>query len=110
MLRTFLGLCPVMTAICASLAPIGAARVRNVPLKDDGTTEPVSLAAAALHDTIEATETGEQEVGTLFGDAIASLVLAMSDATSPPKAARKRQQIEACPAYEPRGRTREARG
>ena len=89
MLRTFRKLCPLMTAIGAPLAAIGAARVRNVPLNDGGITEPVSLAAAALHDTIEDTETTQQEVGTLFGDAIASLVLARSDAKSHPKAASK---------------------
>jgi guanosine-3',5'-bis(diphosphate) 3'-pyrophosphohydrolase len=61
---------------------------------DGGITEPVILAAAALHDTIEDTETTEQELRTMFGDEIASLVLEMTDDKSIPKAARKRLQIE----------------
>ena len=61
---------------------------------DGGITEPVILAAAALHDTIEDTETTEKELRTMFGDEIASLVLEMTDDKSLPKAARKRLQIE----------------
>jgi len=61
---------------------------------DGGITEPVILAAAALHDTIEDTETTEQELRRMFGDEIASLVLEMTDDKSLPKAARKRLQIE----------------
>jgi GTP diphosphokinase / guanosine-3',5'-bis(diphosphate) 3'-diphosphatase len=59
-----------------------------------GITEPVILAAAALHDTIEDTETTEKELRTMFGDEIASLVLEMTDDKSLPKAERKRLQIE----------------
>ncbi len=61
---------------------------------DGGITEPVILAAAALHDTIEDTETTEQELRTMFGDEITSLVLEMTDDKSLPKMARKRLQIE----------------
>jgi len=61
---------------------------------DGSITEPVILAAAALHDTIEDTETTEQELRTVFGDEIASLVLEMTDDKSLPKAERKRLQIE----------------
>jgi guanosine-3',5'-bis(diphosphate) 3'-pyrophosphohydrolase len=61
---------------------------------DGGITAPAILAAAALHDTIEDTETTEQELRTMFGDEIASLVLEMTDDKSLPKAARKRLQIE----------------
>ena len=34
---------------------------------DGGVTEPPILAAAALHDTVEDTETTEEELGTSFG-------------------------------------------
>src|SRR5262245_31071862 len=61
---------------------------------DGGITEPAILAAAALHDTIEDTETTEKEFRTIFGDEIASLVLEMTDDKSLPKTERKRQQIE----------------
>jgi guanosine-3',5'-bis(diphosphate) 3'-pyrophosphohydrolase len=59
-----------------------------------GMTEPAILAAAALHDTIEDTETTEVELRTTFGDEIASLVLEMTHDKSLPKAERKRLQIE----------------
>ncbi len=52
------------------------------------------LAAAALHDTIEDTETTEEELRTFFGDEIARLVLEMTDDKSLPKQERKRLQIE----------------
>jgi GTP diphosphokinase / guanosine-3',5'-bis(diphosphate) 3'-diphosphatase len=61
---------------------------------DGGITEPAILAAAALHDTIEDTEATEEELRTMFGDEIASLVLEMTDDKSLPKVERKRLQIE----------------
>jgi GTP diphosphokinase / guanosine-3',5'-bis(diphosphate) 3'-diphosphatase len=61
---------------------------------DGGITEPVILAAAALHDTIEDTETNEQELRSIFGDEIASVVLETTDDKSLAKAERKRLQIE----------------
>jgi GTP diphosphokinase / guanosine-3',5'-bis(diphosphate) 3'-diphosphatase len=61
---------------------------------DGGIKEPVILAAAALHDTIEDTETTEEELRSLFGDEIAGIVLEMTDDKSLPKADRKRLQIE----------------
>jgi GTP diphosphokinase / guanosine-3',5'-bis(diphosphate) 3'-diphosphatase len=61
---------------------------------DGGITEPAILAAAALHDTIEDTETTEVELRTMFGDEIACLVLEMTDDKSLPKMERKRLQIE----------------
>jgi guanosine-3',5'-bis(diphosphate) 3'-pyrophosphohydrolase len=61
---------------------------------DGGITEPVILAAAALHDTIEDTETTEQELRSIFGDEIASVVLETTDDKSLAKVERKRLQIE----------------
>src|SRR5262249_25465968 len=61
---------------------------------DGGISEPVVLAAAALHDTIEDTETTAGELRDLFGDEIAALVLEMTDDKKLPKAERKRLQIE----------------
>ena len=61
---------------------------------DGGITGPVILAAAALHDTIEDTETTENELRTMFGDEIAFLVLEMTDDKSLSKTERKRLQIE----------------
>src|SRR6185503_17025882 len=64
---------------------------------DGGVTEPVILAAAALHDTIEDTETTGAELEREFGSAIASIVSEMTDDKSLPRAVRKRLQIEHAP-------------
>jgi guanosine-3',5'-bis(diphosphate) 3'-pyrophosphohydrolase len=61
---------------------------------DGGINEPLILAAAALHDTIEDTETTEQELRTTFGEEIAQIVVEMTDDKSLPKEVRKRLQIE----------------
>jgi GTP diphosphokinase / guanosine-3',5'-bis(diphosphate) 3'-diphosphatase len=61
---------------------------------DGGIIDPVVLAAAALHDTIEDTETTEEELRTTFGEEIAQIVVEMTDDKSLPKEERKRLQIE----------------
>ncbi len=52
------------------------------------------LAAAALHDTIEDTETTLPELEAEFGGQIARIVAEMTDDKDLPKAERKRLQIE----------------
>jgi len=64
---------------------------------DGGVTDPTILAAAALHDTIEDTETTREELEAEFGSAVAQLVVEMTDDKSLPKAERKRLQIEHAP-------------
>jgi GTP diphosphokinase / guanosine-3',5'-bis(diphosphate) 3'-diphosphatase len=64
---------------------------------DGGVSDPVILAAAALHDTIEDTETAEEELRTTFGEEIAQIVVEMTDDKSLPKEQRKRSQIEHAP-------------
>jgi guanosine-3',5'-bis(diphosphate) 3'-pyrophosphohydrolase len=61
---------------------------------DGGVSDPLVLAAAALHDTIEDTETTEDELRTTFGEEIARIVVEMTDDKSLPKDERKRLQIE----------------
>jgi GTP diphosphokinase / guanosine-3',5'-bis(diphosphate) 3'-diphosphatase len=61
---------------------------------DGGIIDPLILAAAALHDTIEDTETTEAELRTTFGEEIAQIVVEMTDDKSLPKEVRKRLQIE----------------
>ena len=61
---------------------------------DGGITDPAILAAAALHDTIEDTETTGEELERESGSTIASLVAEMTDDKSLPKAESKRLQIE----------------
>jgi guanosine-3',5'-bis(diphosphate) 3'-pyrophosphohydrolase len=59
------------------------------------------LVAAILHDTIEDTETTEQELRALFGEAVARLVLECTDDKRLPKAERKRLQILNAPHKSP---------
>jgi guanosine-3',5'-bis(diphosphate) 3'-pyrophosphohydrolase len=55
------------------------------------------LAAAALHDTIEDTDTTPEELRAAFGERILSLVLECTDDKSLPKEERKRLQVEHAP-------------
>jgi guanosine-3',5'-bis(diphosphate) 3'-pyrophosphohydrolase len=70
---------------------------------DGGITNPTILAAAALHDTIEDTETTREELEAEFGSAVRQLVVEMTDDKSLPKAERKRLQIEHAPHTSPEG-------
>ena len=69
-----------------------------------GIEEPTVLCAALLHDTVEDTETTEEELLELFGPRIAAIVMEVTDDKSLPKAERKRLQVENAP-----GLSREAR-
>jgi len=55
------------------------------------------LIAAILHDTIEDTETTNEEIIELFGKAVCEYVLEVTDDKSLPKAERKQLQIEHAP-------------
>ena len=71
--------------------PIALARVLT---GEAGLTDPILLAAAVLHDTLEDTETTYEELRERFGDAVASVVLEVTDDQTLPKTVRKRLQIE----------------
>jgi len=66
----------------------------NVLANEGGIDDERVLIAAILHDTIEDTETTEQELVREFGQEIASIVMEVTDDKSLPKAERKQQQIE----------------
>jgi GTP diphosphokinase / guanosine-3',5'-bis(diphosphate) 3'-diphosphatase len=59
-----------------------------------GIDDATILAAAALHDTIEDTETTGAELEAAFGSTIASLVAEMTDDKTLPKMERKQLQID----------------
>ncbi|HUJ24370.1 MAG TPA: HD domain-containing protein [Myxococcales bacterium] len=59
--------------------------------------DPVVLAAALLHDTIEDTQTTREDLRERFGEEIASVVQEVTDDKSLPKQERKRLQIEHAP-------------
>jgi len=71
--------------------PIALMRVLCI---DGGIRDPKILAAAALHDTIEDTETTPNELLAEFGADVADLVFEMIDEKSLPRMERKRLQIE----------------
>ena len=55
------------------------------------------LVAAILHDTIEDTDTTQEEIGAEFGEEVLSLVLEVTDDKSLPKQTRKQLQVEHAP-------------
>lgn len=59
-----------------------------------GVRDGATLAAAALHDTVEDTGTKPEEIEALFGPAVRALVLEVSDDKSLPKHVRKQLQVE----------------
>ncbi len=70
--------------------PIALMRVLSL---EAGIQDPLVLAAALLHDTVEDTETTPEELAEHFAPAIRDLVMEVTDDKALPKAERKRQQI-----------------
>ena len=66
--------------------------------------DPVVIAAALLHDTIEDTETTWQELRGLFGEEVADVVLEVTDTKWLDKATRKRLQVQKAPASSSRAK------
>ena len=69
----------------------------NVLANEAGLEDERVLLAAVLHDTIEDTETTEQELVLLFGKEVADIVMEVTDDKALSKAERKRLQIEHAP-------------
>ncbi len=70
--------------------PLSVARLLSV---EGGITDVDVLMAALLHDTIEDTQTTEQELLTRFGARVTGIVLEVTDDKSLPKEKRKQLQI-----------------
>ncbi len=66
-------------------------------LVQNGEDDVALLSAALLHDTIEDTETSEEEIRNHFGDEVLSLVLEVTDNKNLPSDMRKQQQIKCAP-------------
>lgn len=69
----------------------------NVLANEGGVEDERALMAAILHDTIEDTQTTEQELDKLFGQEVSNIVQEVTDDKSLPKAERKRLQIDHAP-------------
>ena len=69
----------------------------NVLANEGGIANKDVLCAAILHDTIEDTETTEEELRLAFGEKITSIVLEVTDDKSLAKDERKQQQIDHAP-------------
>ena len=74
--------------------PIEVARILAA---EGGVTDPIVLAAAILHDTVEDTCTSHAELCAQFGQDIADVVAEVTDDKTLPKSERKRLQIEHAP-------------
>jgi guanosine-3',5'-bis(diphosphate) 3'-pyrophosphohydrolase len=61
--------------------------------EEGGIDDPLVIAAAILHDTIEDTETSYEELRGQFGDEVADMVLEVTDTQWLKRASRKRLQI-----------------
>ena len=63
-------------------------------VSEGGVTDPVVLCAALLHDTVEDCGVTRDELAQRFGEAVAAIVMEVTDDKALPKAERKRLQIE----------------
>jgi guanosine-3',5'-bis(diphosphate) 3'-pyrophosphohydrolase len=79
-------------------------RVTRLLADAGGGEDGVLLCAAALHDTIEDTDTTAEELERRFGVEIRTVVEEVTDDKRMPKAARKRHQIERAPHLSRRAR------
>jgi hypothetical protein len=70
--------------------PLAVARTLT---EEGGVDDAVTLAAAMLHDTIEDTATTREELAREFGEAVAAVVMEVTDDKSLAKLERKRQQV-----------------
>lgn len=71
--------------------------VANVLAIEAAISDPVTLCAAVLHDTIEDTETTAAELEEALAAQITQIVLEVTDDKSFPKEVRKQLQIEHAP-------------
>lgn len=65
----------------------------DVLVREGAVEDPITIAAALLHDTIEDTQTSLDELRTRFGMRVASVVAEVTDDKSLPKEERKRLQV-----------------
>lgn len=62
-----------------------------------GVTDPLTLQAAILHDTVEDTETTPEELLRTFGEEVRDVVMEVTDDNALPKRERKERQVRRAP-------------
>lgn len=72
--------------------------------EEGGVTDPVVIAGALLHDTVEDTQTTFEELEALFGKAVTDIVREVTDDKSLKKHERKQAQIDHAPFISPRSK------
>lgn len=77
------------------------AEVAALLAQTSGKADAELIAAGWLHDAVEDTATGQEELERLFGRRVAALVAEVTDDKSLPKAERKRRQVENAPGKSP---------
>jgi guanosine-3',5'-bis(diphosphate) 3'-pyrophosphohydrolase len=76
----------------------------HVLFNEAGVRDPIVLAAAALHDTLEDTVTSLEELTLEFGAEVSGIVAEVTDDKSLPKAERKQLQVAHASHKSPRAR------
>src|SRR5512134_489354 len=71
--------------------------VAAILANDGDVTDPVTLVAAVLHDTLEDTTTTPEELATAFSPTIRDLIQEVTDDKRLPKAERKAWQVAGAP-------------
>ncbi|KAF8370721.1 hypothetical protein PRIPAC_77150 [Pristionchus pacificus] len=81
--------------------PIGVAQILS---SEGGITDPIVLAAAYLHDTVEDTDTAMEDIEKEFGTEVRNVVAEVTDDKTLTKAERKAMQVKKAP-----GKSKEAK-
>jgi (p)ppGpp synthase/HD superfamily hydrolase len=81
-----------------------AIEVAEILATEGGTTDPITLQAAVLHDTLEDTDTEPGEIEAEFGEEVRRLVEEVTDDKSLSSEERRRRQMRLSPALSPRAK------
>lgn len=81
--------------------PLALAQILS---EEGGVTDPVVIAAALLHDTVEDTETTFEELEAVFGKAVADVVREVTDDKTMGKLERKQAQVDHAPSISHRAK------
>lgn len=81
--------------------PLALAQILS---EEGGITDPLVIAAALLHDTVEDTETTFEELEAAFGKVVANVVREVTDDKTMEKSERKQAQVDHAPSISHRAK------